>query len=147
MALREPRVSKAVSVDTVTSRKFDSASRRFRAELHIVGERAKPELDPKKWKPAFFLATNARHVCAEIVLKQEDVSMLRFHPIATRSLASPLNVRHQIYQPQIHKCAMESTFPFGDRCEVGFSAVFKQARPGGKNRIKREACSLQGNGS
>ena len=58
-----------------------------------------------------------------------------------------LNVGHQVYQAQIHECAMESTFPFGGRRKVGFAAIIKQARTRGKYRIKRKARPLQGNGS
>jgi hypothetical protein len=42
---------------------------------------------------------------------------------------------------------MESTFPFGGRCEVGFTAIIKQARTRGKYWIKREACALQSDSS
>ena len=38
---------------------------------------------------------------------------------------------------------MESTFPFGGRCEIGFSAIIKQARTRGKYWVKRDACPLQ----
>src|SRR5579859_2079814 len=58
-------------------------------------------------------------------------------------LARVLNVRHEVYQAQIHKRAMESAFPFRGRCKIGFAAIIKQARTGGKYRIKREACPLQ----
>ena len=40
---------------------------------------------------------------------------------------------------------METTFPFGGRREVGFSAIINQARAGGKYRIERNAGPLQGN--
>src|SRR3954452_21148580 len=42
---------------------------------------------------------------------------------------------------------MKSAFPFGGRCEVGFSAISKQARARGKYRIERNARPLQGNRS
>ena len=42
---------------------------------------------------------------------------------------------------------METTLPLGSRREVGFSAIIKQARAGGKYRVKRNARPLQGNGS
>jgi hypothetical protein len=38
---------------------------------------------------------------------------------------------------------MESAFPFGGRCKVGFPAIIKQARTRGKYWIKREARPLQ----
>jgi hypothetical protein len=59
-----------------------------------------------------------------------------------RRVAPTLNARSHIYQ--IHKRAMESAFPFGGRPKVGFPAMVKQGRSGGKYRIKRETCLLQG---
>jgi hypothetical protein len=40
------------------------------------------EHDPKKWKPVF-PRDKPERVCAEIMLKQRDEIMFRFHPIGT----------------------------------------------------------------
>lgn len=63
------------------------------------------------------------------------------------ALARVLNVPHQVDQAQIHKCAVESAFPFGGRRKVGFPAIIEQAGAGRKYRIKREARPLQSNSS
>jgi len=44
--------------------------------------RAGLEHDPEKWEPVFH-ATNAKRVCAQIMLKQKDEVMMRFHLIAS----------------------------------------------------------------
>ena len=61
-------------------------------------------------------------------------------------VAAVWNARPRVYHAQIHKRAMESALLFGRRRKVGFPAMVKQAGAGGKNRIKRQTCLLQGDG-
>src|SRR5437868_5713146 len=62
-------------------------------------------------------------------------------------LARVLNVPRQVYQAQIHECAVESALPFGSRRKVGFPAIIQQTGAGRKYRIKRQARPLQSYGS
>src|SRR5215216_1415319 len=61
-------------------------------------------------------------------------------------VAAALNARPRLDHAQIHKRAMESALLFGRRRKVGFPAMLKQAGAGGKYRIERQTCLLQGDG-
>ena len=58
-------------------------------------------------------------------------------------VAAAVNASPDIDHAQINQRAMESAFPFGGRCKVGFPAMLEQAGAGGKYRIKRQTCLLQ----
>ena len=61
-------------------------------------------------------------------------------------VAAVWSARPCVYHAEIHKRAMESALLFGRRRKVGFPAMVKQAGAGGKYRIKRQTCLLQGHG-
>ena len=54
---------------------------------------------------------------------------------------------HCVYHAQIHKRAMKPALPFGRGGKVGLPAMVEQAGAGGKDRIKRQTCLLQGDGA
>src|SRR5262249_8885201 len=123
---------------------------------------AEIDRQPLSVRPGVVWAVNYRRVRIAIMIRKlhidipalppgfgilpPDARHCAVRPCATLS-SRALNVRQQLYQAQINKCAVESALPFRGRRKVGFPAIIQQAGAGRKYGIKWESRPLQSDSS